>query len=79
MDWLKTHKNDMILIAALLILGGGLALLLLFTRQEGGLVRVQIDSETVMELPLDQDTRIALGEDGHANTLVIRDRYGIVA
>ena len=63
----------MILIAALLILGGGLALLLLFTRQDGGLVRVQIDSETVMELPLGQDTRIALGEDGHANTLVIRD------
>ena len=50
-----------------------LALLLLFTRQDGGLVRVQIDSETVMELPLGQDTRIALGEDGHANTLVIRD------
>lgn len=63
----------MILIAALLIFGGGLALLLLFTRQDGGLVRVQIDSETVMELPLGQDTRIALGEDGHANTLVIRD------
>lgn len=73
LNWLKTHKNDMILIAALLILGGGLALLLLFTRQEGGLVRVQIDSETVMELPLDQDTRIALGEDGHVNTLVIWD------
>lgn len=71
MDWLKTHKNDVFLIAALLILAGGLALFLLLTRQGGGLVRVQIGGETVMELPLDQDVRIVLGEGGHTNTLVI--------
>ena len=73
MDWLKTHKNDVFLIAALLILAGGLALFLLLTRQGGGLVRVQIGGETVMELPLDQDARIVLGEGGHTNTLVIED------
>lgn len=73
MEWLKTHRNDAILIAALLILGGALALFLRLTRQEGGTVRVQVDGETVMELPLSEDTRIVLGEGGHTNTLVIAD------
>ena len=73
MDWLKTHKNDVILIAALLMLGGALALFLLFTRQMGGRVLVQVDGETVMELPLSEDTRTVLGEDGHSNTLVVEN------
>ena len=71
MNWLKTHKNDVLLTAALLILGGVLALVLLFTRQGGGLVRVQIDGQTVMELPLNEDARIVLGEGERTNTLVI--------
>ena len=73
MDWLKTHKNDVVLTAALLILGGGLSLFLLFTRQEGGTVLVQTDGETVMELSLDRDTRVVLGEEGYTNTLVIEN------
>ena len=73
MDWLKTHKNDMILIAALLMLGGALALFLLLTRQTGGTARVQVDGETVMELPLDKDAQVVLGEGGRTNTLVIRN------
>lgn len=71
MNWLKTRKNDVLLVAALLLLGGALALFLLFTRQEGGTVRVQIDGETVMELPLDQDTRLVLGEGEGTNTLTV--------
>ncbi|MCI8915900.1 MAG: NusG domain II-containing protein [Oscillospiraceae bacterium] len=73
MDWLKTHKNDVILIAALLMLGGALALFLLFIRQTGGRVLVQVDGETVMELPLSEDTRTVLGEDGRSNTLVVEN------
>ena len=73
MDWLKTHKNDVLLIAALLILGGAVALLLWFTRQDGGTVRVQVEGETVMELPLGRDAQVELGEDGHANLLVIEN------
>ena len=71
MNWLKTYKNDVLLTAALLILGGVLALVLLFTRQGGGLVRVQIDGQTVMELPLNEDARVVLGEGERTNTLVI--------
>lgn len=69
----RSHRNDAILIAALLILGGVLALFLRLTRREGGTVRVQVDGETVMELPLGEDTRIVLGEDGHTNTLIIEN------
>lgn len=73
MEWLKTHRNDAILIAALLLAGGALLLWLGFTRQAGGVARVRIDGETVMELPLSQDARVELGEPGHGNTLVIEN------
>ena len=72
-NWLKTHRNDVLLIAILLILGGALALFLYATRQTGGYVSVQVDGETVMELPLSEDAQIVLGEGGHTNTLVIKD------
>lgn len=73
MEWLKTHRNDVILIAALLLAGGALLLWLGLTRQAGGVARVQVDGETVMELPLNQDARVVLGEDRHTNTLVIEN------
>ena len=73
MEWLKTHRNDAILIAALLLAGGALLLWLGLTRQAGGVARVQVDGETVMELPLSQDARVELGEPGHGNTLVIEN------
>lgn len=73
MNWLKTHRNDALLIAGLLILGGALALFLYATRQAGGTVSVRIDGELVMELLLDQDAQVTLGEGEHTNTLVIQD------
>lgn len=71
MSWLKSHRNDLLLAAVLLLLGGALALFLWLTRQAGGTVAVQIDGKVVMELPLSEDTRIVLGEGEHTNTLVI--------
>ncbi len=73
MEWLKTHRNDVILIAVLVALGGALMLWLGLTRQTGGVARVQIDGETVMELPLSQDARVELGEPGRGNLLIIED------
>ena len=72
-SWLRSHRNDLLLAAVLLLLGGALALFLWLTRQAGGTVTVQIDGEVVMELPLNEDTQIVLGEGEHTNTLVIRD------
>lgn len=79
MEWLKTHRNDAILIAVLLILGGALAAFLYATRQSGGYVSVQVDGETLMELPLSEDTRIVLGSGEHTNTLVIENGTARVA
>lgn len=73
MEWLKTHRNDVILVAVLIALGGVLALYLRLTQQDGGLARVQIDGETVMELPLSQDARVELGEPGRGNLLIIEN------
>ena len=71
MSRLKAHRNDILLVTALLLLGGALALFLRLTRQAGGTVSVRIDGKTVMELPLSEDIRIVLGEGEHTNTLVI--------
>ena len=71
MSWLKAHRNDFLLAAVLLLLGGALALFLWLTRQAGGTVAVQIDGKVLMELPLSEDTQIVLGEGEHTNTLVI--------
>lgn len=73
MVWLKTHRNDAILVAVLVFLGGALALFLWLTRQDGGYVSVQVDGEVLLELPLGEDTRLELGDGGHTNVLVIED------
>ena len=72
MSRLGSHRNDLLLAAVLLLLGGALALFLWLTRQAGGTVAVQIDGKTVMELPLREDARLVLGEGEHTNTLVIQ-------
>ncbi len=72
-EWLKTHRNDAILIAALMLLGGALAVFLYATRQDGGYVSVQMDGQTVMVLPLSEDTQVLLGEGEHTNALVIQN------
>lgn len=70
---MKTHRNDAILIAVLLLLGGALAVFLRLTRQDGGYVSVQVDGEQLMELPLSADTQVVLGSGEHTNTLAIEN------
>ena len=73
MNWLNNHRNDVLLIAVLLILGGALAVFLYATRQTGGFVSVQVDGKLLMELPLSEDARIVLGSGEHTNVLVIEN------
>ena len=79
MNWMRSHRNDLLLAAVLLLLGGALALFLRFTRQAGGTVTVQVDGKVLFELPLGEDAELVLGEGGHTNTLVIRDGKAQVA
>ena len=73
MEWLKTHRNDAILVAVLLAAGGALMLYLNLTRQAGGRVSVRIGGEIIMELSLDKDAQVVLGSGEHTNTLVIKN------
>ncbi len=70
MDFKKV-KNDILLVMALLVLGGGVWLCMRLSRREGGYVTVEVDGNVVMTRPLDTDFEGVIGEGGHSNTLVI--------
>ena len=76
---MKFYRNDFLLVVILLLLGGALALFLRLTRQTGGTVSVQVDGELVMELPLNEDRSLVLGEGAHTNTLIIEGGKARVA
>ena len=69
----KHRKNDIILIAALLVAAGAVLLVLRLTRTAGGTVKVAVDGRVVAQLPLGVDcTRVFESERG-SNTVVIRE------
>ncbi len=61
----------MLLIAALLILAGALALFLRLGRHSGGTVSVTVGGEMVAELPLDEDASLPIETESGTNLLVI--------
>ncbi len=68
----KTLKNDILLIAALLVLAGAVFGLLRLTRARGGEAVVTVDGQTVAVLPLAADTALTVGEDrGFRNTVEV--------
>lgn len=73
MSFLKKHKNDILLIAIVLVLALGVWIYTLLIRQSGGEAVVSINGEEIMRLPLNKDTSITLGEGAHTNVLVIEN------
>ena len=73
MAFLKKHKNDILLLLAVLVLAGGFWLARTLTREEGATVEVTADGKVVMTRPLSEDTAVTFGEGDHTNTLVIED------
>ncbi len=67
----KKHKNDILLILAVLILAGGIWLFTALTRKTGAEVLVTVGGEELCRMPLDEDARLVIGEGEHYNTLVI--------
>lgn len=59
----KTLKNDILLIAALLVLAAAVFGLLRLTRARGGEAVVTVDGQTVAVLPLAEDAALTVGED----------------
>jgi len=60
MKLFQKHKNDILLILAVLLLAGGLWLWLVCTRTAGGTAVVTVDGVTIAELPLDRDAVLAV-------------------
>ena len=75
MDGLKKHKNDILLILALLLLAGGLLLWQVLTRKVGGEAVVTVEGVELWRAPLSRDAmwdyEDAAGE-AH-NRVVIKD------
>lgn len=73
MAFLKKHKNDILLILAVLLVAGGLLLWQGLSQQAGTSVEVTVDDEVLMTLPLREDTSVVIGEGDHTNRLVIEN------
>ena len=71
MTFLKKHKNDILLVFAVLILAGGFWLYSSFAMDKGGEAVVSVDGEELCRLPLGADTTYTIGEGEHFNILVI--------
>ena len=70
----KKYLRDIALIAAILLIGGIIALVLLLTRKTGAFVEVRVDGKTIASYPLNDDAEYDIvGVDGGINHLIIRD------
>lgn len=71
MEIFRKHKNDILLILAVLVVAGGAWLYTWLSRVPGGEVVVSIEGEEVHRLPLFEDVEISVGEGGKSNILTI--------
>ena len=71
----KKHRNDLILLAALLLAGiVTLTVVCALQNASGKTVVVTVDGEEISRLPLKEDTELLIdGYDGGYNLLVIKD------
>lgn len=70
-EYVKAHKWELVMIAALLLLSLIFLLGIFSTREEGARAVVEIDGREVASYPLDEDGEYVLG--GGTNVLVIED------
>ncbi len=74
MDFFAKKKNDLLLLAALICAGLIFALVLFFTRSQGGLVIVCVDGKEVYRHDLSVDTvETITGADGGSNTITVKN------
>lgn len=67
----RNAKNDIILIAALVILALVAGVALLLFKSEGDTVSVSVDGKVIAEYPLFEDLEVEIESDGGYNILVI--------
>ena len=77
----RTFRNDLLLVAALVLVFAVLGTVFFFSRTEGDTVIVTIDREIFGTYPLSEDVTVDIitGEQGeHLNRLIIRDGQAFV-
>ncbi|MEA4896220.1 MAG: NusG domain II-containing protein [Oscillospiraceae bacterium] len=70
---MKKRKNDVMLIAAVILAAALIWVFTLVTQNEGAFAVVTVDGEVYGTYPLDTDAEIRIGDDDHYNVLVIKD------
>lgn len=71
---LKKIRADIVLLAALLLVGLVLLAGILLTRKEGAVVEISVGGEVIETLPLNKDTTYTIeGKGGGKNYLTIQD------
>lgn len=70
-EYVKAHKWELVMIAAMLLLSFTLVLVISLTKEEGAVAVVEIDGDEVATYSLDTDGEYVL--NGGTNVLVIED------
>lgn len=68
-------KADKILILVLLLAAVGFALFFFLQAEKGGIVRVTVDGEVKVELPLSEDTLYNIETEYGYNIIQVKDGY----
>lgn len=70
----KSRKADVILIAAIVLVGVIIGVILLLSKHDGKYVQVRVAGQVEKVFPLSQDVEYEIaGRDGGSNLLIIRD------
>lgn len=73
MEFIRTHKNDILLISALLLLALILWAFTFLLRTGGGEAVVTADGVEAARLPLSRNAVLTVGEGEHTNTVVVEN------
>lgn len=70
---MKKRKNDIMLVAAVIIVAALIWAFTRMTQKDGAYAVVTVDGEVYGTYPLDTDTEVRIGDNEHYNVLVIKD------
>lgn len=73
MSFIRRHRNDIALIAALLIFAAAAWVFMLAARRDGASAVITSHGQEISRLPLSRDTTLTVGGDGHENTVVVEN------
>jgi len=74
----KKHRNDLFLIAGLMLSALLIFLVTQHVRERGAYVSVSVDGTVYGEYPLSQNAEISIRDGDHYNLLVIQDKCAYI-